>query len=639
MIGPQQTSGQQNTPYSSASLYVGDLAPDVSEGLLFDLFNTVGPVASIRVCRDAMLKRSLGYAYVNFHNQADAERALDTMNYTMIKSRSCRIMWSQRDPSLRKSGVGNLFVKNLHASVTHKDLFDAFSLFGNVLSCKVALGPDAKSKGYGYVHYETEEAAKEAMDKMKDISICNQEVEVMAFQRREKRPEVTEWTNLYVKNVPEDWDEPRLLKLFEEHGEVISAKIMVYTEKDVEAKPDKNLVVGKSKGFAFVAFKEHVAAKAAVETLNGMKLDDSEEPKELYVGRAQKRTERERELRKKFAEIQNSKIQSYLGVNLYVKNLDDSMTDKDLHAAFEKFGTITSARIMKNQDGSSKGFGFVCFSQPEEANAATNEMNSKLLLGKPIFVALAQRGDVRRTMLAQSHSAARNPMNMARGPGPMAGGPHMYGTVPMMYPGNMPPNGRGGPYPMPMIMPGPRGMPRGVPMQANAYARGQPNYQGMVNQQHGAGGGRRGRRQPGHAGGRGNGRQNQPQAQRNNQQYKFNEQARNQRPGQPGQPGTAAPQPAPPAAQAAPVQGPLTLSALANADPSQQKNMIGERLYPLIAETEPELAGKITGMLLEMDNSELLHLLESPDALQSKINEALDVLKQHQTAAPPTGSA
>ena len=74
-------------PYNSASLYVGDLAPEVSEGLLFDLFNTVGPVASIRVCRDAMLKRSLGYAYVNFHNQADAERALDTMNYTMIKGR------------------------------------------------------------------------------------------------------------------------------------------------------------------------------------------------------------------------------------------------------------------------------------------------------------------------------------------------------------------------------------------------------------------------------------------------------------------------------------------------------------------------------------------------------------------------
>jgi len=44
---------------------------------------------------------------------------------------------------------------------------------------------------------------------------------------------------------------------------------------------------------------------------------------------------------------------------------------------------------------------------------------------------------------------------------------------------------------------------------------------------------------------------------------------------------------------------------------------------------QPELAGKITGMLLEMDNSELLLLLESPEALDSKVDEAIQVLKQH----------
>ena len=70
--------------------------------------------------------------------------------------------------------------------------------------------------------------------------------------------------------------------------------------------------------------------------------------------------------------------------------------------------------------------------------------------------------------------------------------------------------------------------------------------------------------------------------------------------------------------------------ALANASPFLQKNMIAERLYPLIQHSQPELAEEIFGILFKMDNSELLHLLESPDALRMKVAEALEVLKQHQ---------
>jgi RNA recognition motif-containing protein len=82
--------------YYGASLYIGDLAPDVTEPVLFDIFSRVGPVASVKVCRDIKFRKSLGYGYINFYNFVDAEKALETMNNTVILGRACKLSWSQR---------------------------------------------------------------------------------------------------------------------------------------------------------------------------------------------------------------------------------------------------------------------------------------------------------------------------------------------------------------------------------------------------------------------------------------------------------------------------------------------------------------------------------------------------------------
>jgi len=76
--------------------------------------------------------------------------------------------------------------------------------------------------------------------------------------------------------------------------------------------------------------------------------------------------------------------------------LDDSITDERLLQEFTPYGTITSAKVM-TEDGRSKGFGFVCFSAPEEATKAVTEMNGRIIVSKPLYVALAQHS-ARRTV-------------------------------------------------------------------------------------------------------------------------------------------------------------------------------------------------------------------------------------------------
>ena len=429
--------GSTNQPHS-ASLYVGELDPAVTEAMLFELFSSMGQVASIRVCRDAVTRRSLGYAYVNYNNTADGEHALEELNYTVIKGRPCRIMWSQRDPALRKTGQGNVFIKNLDTAIDNKALHDTFAAFGNILSCKVAQDEFGNSKGYGFVHYETGEAATQAIKHVNGMLLNEKKVFVghhVARKDRESKFEEMKanFTNIYVKNLESEVTDDEFRALFEKYGEVTSASIT----RDPET--------GKSKGFGFVNYVKHEDASTAVEALN----DKDFKGQNLYVGRAQKKHEREEELRKQHEAARVEKASKYTGVNLYVKNLHDDIDDEKLREIFSSSGTITSAKVMrdfgnesdpgdketdkenkkssdkegsaeesesKSEDkeetskketskptrktlGKSKGFGFVCFSNADEATKAVTELNGRMVNDKPLYVALAQRKDVRKSQV------------------------------------------------------------------------------------------------------------------------------------------------------------------------------------------------------------------------------------------------
>lgn len=695
---PTPTSAAPSTARpNSASLYVGELDPSVTEAMLFELFSSIGQVASIRVCRDAVTRRSLGYAYVNYNNANDGERALEELNYTLIKGKPCRIMWSQRDPALRKTGKGNVFIKNLDAAIDNKALHDTFAAFGNILSCKVAQDETGSSKGYGFVHYETAEAADQAIKSVNGMLLNEKKVfvghHIPKKDRMSKFEEMkANFTNIYVKNIELEVTDEQFRELFEKYGDITSASLAHDSE------------TGKSRGFGFVNYVRHEDAAKAVDELN----DTDFHGQKLYVGRAQKKHEREEELRKQYEAARQEKSAKYQGVNLYVKNLADEIDDEELRKVFEPYGAITSAKVMrdttpldavegkdeggaeeKKEDekegekaeekseekekekdgdvddiekkmktvtiggekkvlGKSKGFGFVCFSNPDEATKAVTELNQKMVHGKPLYVALAQRKEVRKNQLEASIQA-RNQMRMqqqatAGGPiPPQFMQPQMFmgpNGQPMMMPGagrggqmpfgmpgmqgqgqrggfpSMPQQGgRGGPQGMPQMPQMPFGMPPQMsgynPAFANpaAYAQlmqvAQQQQQAMMNGGRGRGGpmpnmpmmpGMPGMppQMMGGQGGRGGFPGQQPRggmmgARGPGGPEEMRGRAPNRGPGAQGAPG-------------------LDMQQLNAAPPQQQKQMLGEALYPKIHAQQPELAGKITGMLLEMDNAELLGL-------------------------------
>ncbi|XP_052202106.1 polyadenylate-binding protein 8-like isoform X2 [Diospyros lotus] len=523
-------------------------------------------------------------------------------------------MYSHRDPSLRKSGAGNIFIKNLDEAIDNKALHDTFSSFGNILSCKVAIDSSGQSKGYGFVQYDSEEAAQKAIQRLNGMLLNDKQVYVGPFLRKQEREmamEKTKFTNVFVKNLSESTSEEDLKKIFGEYGTITSAVVMRHLD-------------GKSKCFGFVNFENVDAAARSVESLNGQKIDN----KELYVGKAQKKSERESELKLRFEHATEEASDKSQRQNLYLKNLDDSIGDDKLKELFSPFGTITSCKVMQDSNGISRGSGFVAFSTPEGATRALMEMNGKMVVSKPLYVAHAQSKEERRARLQAQFSQMR-PVDMTPSiaprmpiypPGAGLGQQVFYGqTSPAFVP---PQPGFGYPQLIPAMRPG------GAPM---------PNFFMPLVQQGQHPAGRHAGVMPLQLG-----QQPVPLVRQQmfprGQVFRYAQARRLLDASMSGAAGRGLSVPLHDGGMSQP---PVPIAALASAlsksSPADQRTILGEHLYPLVEQLEPEMAAKVTGMLLEMDQAEVLHLLESPEALTGKAAEAMEVLKnvKQQQATDP----
>ncbi|KAL3327686.1 hypothetical protein AABB24_035385 [Solanum stoloniferum] len=587
-----------------ASLYVGDLHDSVTDGKLYEAFSEFKNLVDVRVCRDSSTGCSLGYGYVNFISSEDAVRAIEVKNHSTLNGKAIRVSWSRRDSDVRRSGTGNVFIKNLNDKIDSTKLEEIFQKFGNILSCKVAISEDGRSKGFGFVQFETEDSANTAIEELNGSAVGGKEMYVGKFVKKSDRilPSPDEkYTNLFIKNLGLDISEEHLRGKFSEFGKIIS---LVITK-------DEN---GCSKGFGYVNFENPDDARRAREAMNGSKLGC----KILYVARAQKKTEGEQILRRLFEERRKARLIKYQGSNVYVKNINGDVKDHELRELFSQCGKITSAKLMLDEKGVSRGFGFVCFSRPEEANKAVNTFHGFMFGQKPLYVAIAQRKEERQTQLLLKH---------AQGIAGLTGSSGFFpgGYPPLYYPalGDLQVSEQPG------LLYQPLSMRHG--WMVNGFANSiRPSYQTSLIPSASQYRQNRGKK---------NGHMPVPdvpcwqqsvQSVASSKQSSYTQKVKYTPNGCGMKKGCVFSAGTSTKGSLSEVSDNLS-TMLTAAPPKQQKQILGDHLYPLISQHKPHLAAKVTGMLLEMDNSELLSLFKSPESLAAMVQKAVEMLNLPKT--------
>lgn len=372
------------------ALYIGDLHENVTEAVLFQFVATSGiNIISARVCRANTTKKSLNYGYLNFASKEDADKAMDILNYQPLMGKPVRIMHSQRDPSIRKSGKGNIIVKNLPKAVNENSLLKSITKIGPVLSLALRDSTHNDTKN-AYIQFENEEHAQTALKALDKTLLSGVEIEAREFVAQKERFEKRDmhaltFVNCYVKNLPkQDFKtEEQLEKYFSKVGEITSCKLVRDGSDQLT-------------GAAYICFVNHEDAVKACEEYDGKTIENSEKDKPLVFTRFMRRNERSQVLKEKFDGLSVNKISSN---NIYIKNLDGTVTDETLAKEFSNFGKVISAKVMTHENGQSRGFGFVSFENPKDAATAIEKKHGAYFFSKPLHVEYAQKKEERQQTL------------------------------------------------------------------------------------------------------------------------------------------------------------------------------------------------------------------------------------------------
>ena len=172
-----------------ATLFVGNLDPQVNEEILWELFTQCGPVQKIYLPKDKVSQTHNGFAFVELRTMEDADYAIKILHMMKLFNNPIKVNKLTQDKRVQEVGA-NLFVGNLSEDINEKSLKDIFSSFGVVLSTKIMRDPESGiSRHYGFVSFDNFDSSDNAILKLNGQYIKGRPIEVTYAYKKDTKNE------------------------------------------------------------------------------------------------------------------------------------------------------------------------------------------------------------------------------------------------------------------------------------------------------------------------------------------------------------------------------------------------------------------------------------------------------------------
>jgi len=277
---------------------------------------------------------------VIFKDYETANKARVEMNLRKLKGHAIRLMWEERDNSIRYNSTTNLFIKGIPFNVQPREVYEYFMKFGDISSAKLKENAEGNHLGYGYVTYYKPESAENAIKNTNGKMMWGGgPLQVDYFKKKNERlstagPEVFK---LYITNFPGDYTENDIIQLTKEFGAILSCNIK--TEK-----------IGRR--YALVCYDTEMAVNTAKENLENKNIhgynlfckivNDKNYPEEVQLNKNRNNNNNKRFFQRYRPGFVNSNNNM---CNLFIKEIPYLIKEKEFIDIFSKYGKIVSAKL------------------------------------------------------------------------------------------------------------------------------------------------------------------------------------------------------------------------------------------------------------------------------------------------------